>query len=140
MKGVYVCRGTDPAQVSSDVPLSFLNDCIVDAATAVIDFQKCLWSLRDWGTEKKQTKKSINSSEIPLKKEAAKSCKAKDSAVRGNLCRNEENSKDDFIKKLKQLLMGIVVKHSTSSATEFKTLTILKLLLWCLLYRYSRKI
>lgn len=40
MKEVYVCRGTDPAQVSSDVPLSFLNDHIVDAATAVIDFQK----------------------------------------------------------------------------------------------------
>lgn len=40
VKGVYVCRGSDPVQVSPDMPLSFLNDRIVDAATAVIDFQK----------------------------------------------------------------------------------------------------
>lgn len=40
MKGVYVCRGSDPVQVSPDVPLYFLNDHIIDAATAVIDFQK----------------------------------------------------------------------------------------------------
>lgn len=40
MKGAYVCRGSDPVQVSIDVPLSFLNEHIVDAATAVTDFQK----------------------------------------------------------------------------------------------------
>lgn len=40
MKGVHVCWGSGPAQVSPDVPLYFLNDRIIDAATAVTDFQK----------------------------------------------------------------------------------------------------
>jgi len=35
-----VCRGSDTVLVSPDVPLSFLNDRIIDAAAAVTDFQK----------------------------------------------------------------------------------------------------
>lgn len=53
-----MCRGSDPVQVRPDVPLSFLNDHMVDAATAVPDFQKsvsevCITEDRKEASQKK---------------------------------------------------------------------------------------
>lgn len=115
MEGVYMCQGSDHVQVSPDVPLFFLNDLWCNSCYGFSE--KCLWSLRNWETEKKEAKKRALIPEKYLWKKTAKGCKTKDSALQGNMSRNEGYNKDNFI-KLKHMVKGIVVKYSTRSTTE----------------------